>query len=166
MKFEKSQFPTLDDLLGDNQGFQAGEVVQIGIPLEVQPGSSEPVEHEHLCDVCRKNSSAGVYASSCGPISFAYCKECANTGAEPYGVLVAYLAASVGSSMDLHPEQKQIRPEYQLIIDASLKVAGKTREEFYADVDKAIQEFYEAMSQDTSMHPTWEDIESDFFPEE
>jgi hypothetical protein len=144
MKFEKSQFPMLDDILGDNQGFQAGEVVQIG--LEVESGSSEPVEYEHLCDVCHKNPSIGVYASSCGPISFAYCKECAVKGAEPYGALVAYLATAVDSSVDLKPEREWIRPEYQKIIDASLQVADKTRKEFYTDVDKAIQEMYEEMN--------------------
>ena len=63
-----------------------------------------------FCDVCHKNEAAGVYASSCGPISFGYCKECALKGVEPYGALVAYLSTAVNTSLDLEPERGLIRP--------------------------------------------------------
>jgi hypothetical protein len=99
------------------------------------------------CDVCHKNPSVGVGASTCGAISFAYCKECLSLGAEPYGALVAYLSSAVNKGEDCKPEAEQIQKGYQGIIDGSLSVAGKTREEFYADVDKCITEMNEFYSQ-------------------
>jgi hypothetical protein len=95
------------------------------------------------CEVCKKNPSVGVGASTCGAISFAYCKECLSLGAEPYGALVAYLSSAVNKGEDCKPEANSIHEGYQKIIDSSLSIAGKTREEFYADVDKCIAEMNE-----------------------
>lgn len=92
------------------------------------------------CNVCNKSEAFGVFSSSCGPISFAYCKDCGSKGAEPYGAVVAYLSGAVNKGEDLKPEKKLIQPGYYKVIDISLEIAGKTHEEFYADVDKAIEE--------------------------
>lgn len=100
------------------------------------------------CDVCGKNESIGVYASSCGPISFAYCKKCALEGAEPYGAIVSYISGAVSKGEDASKEENKISPAYQDVIDISLLVANKTREEFYADINRALEEekkYYDAM---------------------
>lgn len=36
-----------------------------------------------MCDVCDKSESVGVAASTIGPVSLAYCKECLVRNAEP-----------------------------------------------------------------------------------
>lgn len=38
-----------------------------------------------LCDVCNRSSTdgGGVFSSSLGAVSFAYCRECLSRGAEP-----------------------------------------------------------------------------------
>lgn len=37
----------------------------------------------NICDCCDREGVAGVLSSALGPISFAYCKECAEKNAEP-----------------------------------------------------------------------------------
>jgi hypothetical protein len=92
------------------------------------------------CDVCNFDSKDNIVASSaCGPISFCYCKQCGSSGAEPYGALVAYLSGVVNKGEDLEPEKSLIRPGYQQVIDISLELAKKTREEFYKDVDNILE---------------------------
>lgn len=93
-----------------------------------------------MCDVCSKDEVFGVCASRCGPVSFGYCEECLTKGREPYGVLVAYLSGAVSKGEDLKPEHGQLHQGYYTIIDASLELAGKTHEQFYADIDKAIED--------------------------
>jgi hypothetical protein len=41
-----------------------------------------------ICDVCGRGNVVGVYSSSLGAISFAYCEECALNDAEPRGICV------------------------------------------------------------------------------
>lgn len=99
------------------------------------------------CDVCG-GIAIGVAASTCGPVSFAYCRKCVGAGAEPYGALVAYLSMAVNRGEELRPEAALIHSGYYPIIDVSLKEAGKTREELYADVDAAIAEYIEYFSEE------------------
>lgn len=85
------------------------------------------------CDVCGENEAVGVAASSCGPVSFAYCQECLSAGREPYGALVAYVCGA--QSMDdlaewIHP-----------VVKATLSAEGKTEEEFFADCKEAFDEY-------------------------
>lgn len=94
---------------------------------------------ERKCDVCHQVKEVHVRSSSCGPISFAYCIECLQKGLEPYWAVVAYLSSAVSQGSDLEPDKDMIHPGYQRLIDDTLEVVGKTREEFYADVDKDIQ---------------------------
>lgn len=81
------------------------------------------------CEVCGA-SPAAVCCSSMGPMSCAYCLDCLGSGAEPYGVLVAGIAC-IGIN-NLHPDMDPI-------IDASLKIAGKTRQDLERDVRKVFE---------------------------
>lgn len=94
-------------------------------------------EPELKCNVCGA-PAIGVCCGSCGPISFAYCKECLEFGAEPYWALVAYL----GCGGITKPED--VRKEYQATIEATCKKADKTEDEFWKDC----REGYEQMCKD------------------
>ncbi|MNW68981.1 hypothetical protein D3C74_478910 [compost metagenome] len=56
---------------------------------------------------------------------------------------MAYLAGAVDRGSDLDPEKDMIHPSYQKVIDISLEVAGKTRDQLYTDVDASIREYEE-----------------------
>lgn len=77
------------------------------------------------CDVCQ-DPAIGVACSRLGPISFAYCRRCTEECAEPYGLLVGMVAINGGLD-NFHSEMHHT-------VEASLKVAGKTMEEFEEDV--------------------------------
>jgi hypothetical protein len=125
------------------QGLPLGKLVELTSSTTVQQAASEVVideVHVHLCDVCKKNEMQGVYSSSCGPISFAYCGECAVKGAEPYGALVAYISGAwTLSEWDDKKTQEYYRPNQ--LVKVTLEVAGKTFEEFVIDVRAAIVEY-------------------------
>lgn len=80
------------------------------------------------CDVCRREPVIAVGASTCGPVSFAYCRSCLRAGAEPYGTVVAYFASGrIFGRADL-------AESYHPVLDATLAVAGKSEEQFWNDV--------------------------------
>lgn len=110
-----------------------------GVAMPVQAGSDEPVPEltMHLCDVCEENEMHGVFPSSCGPISFAYCYECATKGAEPYGALLAYVSTAYGVEHWDNPATQEHFRNSQLVA-ATLEVAGKTFEEWVSDVRELI----------------------------
>lgn len=81
------------------------------------------------CDVCG-NKSYAVLSSSLGAISFAYCRDCAESNAEPYGLLVS----SVADFGSLDRLRENARDAYSDIITATLKVTGRTWEQFEIDV--------------------------------
>lgn len=83
------------------------------------------------CDVCGKEVETVVCCSSCGGVSFAYCRECLNAGREPYDALVG---------MGL-PYDCLSKPYRELILLPSLKFFGKTIEEFNADIEKFDEDF-------------------------
>lgn len=85
------------------------------------------------CEVCGKESETFVASSSCGAVSFAYCRECLTQGIEPYDALVGMglYYADIGKSY----KEKILLP--------SLKFYGKTTEEFDADVKKSNDEYIE-----------------------
>jgi|GEM_PF-2255340 len=116
------------------------------IPVTPAASTGEAHTYERRCDVCSQVKELHVRASSCGPISFAYCVECLQKGAEPYGALAAYLSQVVDKGSDLEPDKNMIHPGYQQLIDVTLEVVGKTREEFYAAVDKDIQDYIDFMN--------------------
>ena len=54
------------------------------------------------CAVCGKEGEVFVACSTCGAISFAYCEDCLNIGAEPYGALVEYISCAGDSPEDIN----------------------------------------------------------------
>ena len=85
----------------------------------------EEIAHEGRCDVCGKQTNVAVCASSCGPISLAYCRSCLEAGLEPYGIMLAYISGA-GHWPD------DINPAYQELVRKNLAFHGKTEEEFAA----------------------------------
>lgn len=84
------------------------------------------------CEVCKARAAEGVYASRIAPVSSAYCPSCMDSGAEPYGVLVTTLV--------LGESEREISPQLQHVIDATLKVTGKSETELWTDVEKQKKE--------------------------
>lgn len=82
-------------------------------------------EEERECEVCGKKGLLVVLCSALGAFSLGYCAECAESGREPYGLLVGclYFADSL----------EDISTHLHEVVDASLKFAGKSRAEFFAD---------------------------------
>ena len=64
----------------------------------------EEIAHEGRCDVCGKQTNVAVCASSCGPISLAYCRSCLEAGLEPYGIMLAYISAGVERAIKAEQE--------------------------------------------------------------
>lgn len=113
--------------------------VQVATSVEESKDNNSLVSFALKCDVCNTSENIiGVFASSLAPMSFAYCKSCAESSAEPYGVLVATLSVCLFSSADYEP---QVRDSIKSIVDSSLHIVGKTKEQFFADLDVAIKEY-------------------------
>ena len=85
------------------------------------------------CDVCGKETETMVCSSSCGGVSFAYCRECLNASREPYSALVG---------MGLYYADINRTYKEQILLP-SLKFHGKTIEEFNADVEKLDEDYAE-----------------------
>ena len=83
------------------------------------------------CAVCGKEGEVFVACSACGAISFAYCEDCLNTGAEPYGALVEYISCAGDSPED-------INDTYLKIIRDTLSRLNITEEQFWKDVKQSI----------------------------
>src|SRR5919109_204932 len=87
-----------------------------------------------MCDVCGKRTPIGVAASSIGPMSFAYCRSCLEERAEPYFMVVTTLACCGGRLEGTADWFKD------MIVPASLEVAGKTVEDLLRDSQDFINE--------------------------
>jgi len=74
-----------------------------------------------ICECCNENEAIGVFSSQCGPISHAYCKDCADAGYEPYGSIVA---------LGLCVEFEDMNEDSQKMILHNLKFYKKTLDEF------------------------------------
>ena len=85
------------------------------------------------CDACGKESETFVAASTYGPISFAYCKECIASGREPYNAIVAYISCA-GHFPD------DINETYRKDVRRQLKLHGISEEQLIKDVDLSIEE--------------------------
>lgn len=85
------------------------------------------------CDVCGKETETFAVCSSCGGVSFSYCAECLHAGREPYDALV-------GMGMTSYC----INETYtRKILLPSLSFYGKTLEEFNADVEKNLDDYFD-----------------------
>lgn len=78
------------------------------------------------CDVCGCRLGYEGMPSLLGSKRYAFCGECVKTVAEPYPALVASLA----SATDVDGESLRLKP----IIDATLRLTGRSREKLEADV--------------------------------
>ena len=84
------------------------------------------------CDVCGKEGEVCVCASVCGPVSLAYCKECLESCAEPWGFLVTCIA-----NAGYYPDE--ISDAYRKIVINTCKRLNRNESEFIADVERAIK---------------------------
>ena len=113
----------------------------------------------NLCDVCHERKSVGVACSATGAVSFAYCAECAASGREPYGAVVA----SLYGIADFDDVAEWYRPS----ILATLKAEDKTIEELFIDVAKFAQAYEDIMhcvgeqGEEVVMHYVGEQEEDD-----
>ena len=86
------------------------------------------------CNVCNKeNNNIKVCASACGPVSYAYCPECLEIGAEPYGALLSYL---VLAGIDENNWQTLDKGYIQGVIEPTLRVANKVHQDFMDDLKR------------------------------
>ena len=85
------------------------------------------------CDVCGKETMVADCASTMGPVSLSYCKDCLESGAEPYSFMASYIACA-GEWPD------DIRPEVQERVRRLLVFHGKTETEFAEDVSSLLKE--------------------------
>ena len=76
------------------------------------------------CDVCGKETKVYAACSACGAISYAYCTECLDARLEPYDALV-------GMGLFVDEIAKNFK---KAVLLPSLKLHGKTTEEFDEDV--------------------------------
>ena len=75
------------------------------------------------CCVCSKEGPTFVCASACGAMTNAYCNECLDAGAEPWGDLVAYISIA-----GRYPEE--INEFYREVVRNTCKRLGRTEGEF------------------------------------
>jgi len=75
-----------------------------------------------ICNVCGKNEALGVCCVPSVPCSMAYCKECLEANAHPWGILVANTACCNGleNTADFWKE----------MVEDTCKHLGRTIEEF------------------------------------
>lgn len=79
------------------------------------------------CEACG-SPAFGVFSSSLGAISFAYCAACNAVGAEPYGFTVGYVATCLGDT------PAAVAEWLHEVIAATATRAEKTVAEFWTDV--------------------------------
>lgn len=88
-----------------------------------------------ICDVCDKNVALGVAAMPGVPISFAYCRECIQANAHPYGIVVANTGMCGGMG--------DVAGWWLDIVDGTLKHLNIPRKQFDEDVVKFIKDMEE-----------------------
>ena len=83
------------------------------------------------CDVCGE-TAIGVASSRCGPMSFAYCKRCAEEGLEPWVAIVGLGFSVSWSEMADHAKK---------MVEKSCEFHGKTMEDYHAEVKRAERDY-------------------------
>lgn len=91
-------------------------------------------ETKLTCDCCNKNEAIGVFASTMGAVSLAYCKDCLSKGIEPYDMMVSYISCGCNSFDDMNST-------YKKIVKANLDFYDKTIEEFNNDIEEINKEY-------------------------
>jgi hypothetical protein len=80
------------------------------------------------CDVCAA-PAVGVAGSMLGPCSYAYCATCAMYRCEPYDMTVSVVASAIGAR-----DLRDLAEWFHRVLFATLLRAGKTAEQFWAEV--------------------------------
>ena len=88
-----------------------------------------------ICNVCGKEAECRSVCSCFGAESYAICKDCLESGKEPYKSMVHYIACA-----GRFPEE--INHAYQAIVRRQLELHGVSEEKFIKDVDNCINEMY------------------------
>ena len=78
------------------------------------------------CEVCGKEASVVVVASTLSACSFAYCEECLNEGLEPYSNIVSTVWCVGWDNLAVWAQDK---------IKRTLKKLDKTKEDVLTDVE-------------------------------
>jgi NAD-dependent SIR2 family protein deacetylase len=89
-----------------------------------------------LCNVCDRRVSLGVGASTIAPISISICPVCSSRGAQPYGVVVTYVAIRKARFENYKPNAF-----IQHVIKATLEICKISMEQFDKDVQEEVVEF-------------------------
>lgn len=90
---------------------------------------------EMKCEVCGQ-TAIGVYCSTTGAISFAYCRECVENLREPWSALVANCSTL---------ERGHVADWFKPVIKATLEFYGKTEDELWEEAESAWKEYEEFM---------------------
>ena len=92
----------------------------------------EDIASDGICEVCGNKAKVAVLASSMGPCSFAYCKDCLSKGLEPYSAIIGcYSSTDADSINDFADRNEKVLSEFY----------HKTKEEFISECTKAKEEF-------------------------
>ncbi len=83
------------------------------------------------CQICGEPST-GVLNSACGPVSIAYCAECATNHREPWGLMVACC-----SMLNRGEVAEWLKP----YIKGTLDFYGRTEDELWTEADTALAEY-------------------------
>lgn len=94
----------------------------------------EDIAFDDVCDVCGKRSKVVSCASSYGPVSYSYCKECLGKRLEPYSAMVAYV-----SGAGYFPDD--INEKYQKDVRRILAAEGISEQKFIKDVKQAVDDY-------------------------
>jgi hypothetical protein len=94
------------------------------------------------CDVCgvtyKHDHETVVAASSLGPVSFAYCRQCSRLGLEPY-------VALIGGLSGLRSKEEVDPWVWEMVVLPSLEAHGTTEEQFWAELEQADKRYLEEM---------------------
>lgn len=110
-----------------HEGEGVGEYCKWKYGEDCRYGEAIEVPKTFKCDCCGKEVEK-VFTVSSGitAMTFSYCKDCLLSCAEPYDVLISTFAG-----VDF--KKDQLGPHWERVIEESLKIAGKTRQDFEKD---------------------------------
>jgi hypothetical protein len=87
-----------------------------------------------ICNVCEKRVG-DVCGSRIAPVQNVICPYCSSKYAEPYGVLVTYIAIR-----EIRFENYKPNPFIERVIKSTLSIVGKSKNEFHRDVAQRMKE--------------------------
>jgi hypothetical protein len=84
-----------------------------------------------ICEVCNKNEAVGVAGVPGVPISVAYCRECLEANAHPWGIVIANTVCVGGL--------EHAADWWKEIVKDTCKHLGKSLDDFNAEVEKSLR---------------------------